>query len=79
MFLLRFILLAFIFILIIRFIGRILFGVGRNTSNSFDRDSSSDQKRKEGEVYVNYQQDKKHKIIRKGEGEYIKYEEVDDE
>jgi hypothetical protein len=79
MFLFRFILFILVFYLLIQFIGRVLFAFGRRASGSSDTSRSSEQRRKEGKVYVDSRGDKKQKIIRKDEGEYIKYEEIKDE
>ncbi len=79
MFLLRIVLLLIFLYLIIQMIGRILFGVGRRSASSYTDSRSGYQNRKEGNVYVDFQKDKKKKVIRKDEGEYIKYEELKDE
>ncbi len=79
MFLLRFILLVIVFYIVIQILGRVLFGFGRRASRRFYENDSSGRSRNEGDVHVESRNHKKGKIIRKEEGEYIKYEEIKDE
>ena len=72
----RLVLLFILLYLVIRFIGRILFGFQRSSVNS-SQDSNTG-KRKVGDVFIDRQPDRKKKIIDKEEGEYVKYEEVKD-
>jgi hypothetical protein len=78
MFLLRFVLLLILFYLLIQILGRFLFGFSRRGRNAYYSDNDSRHNRKEGGVYVDSNANKKHKIIRKDEGEYINYEEIKD-
>jgi hypothetical protein len=78
MFLLRFVLLIILFYLIIQLFGRFLFGFGRKNTGAFRSDSNYRHSRREGDVYVDFDGDKKQKIINKDEGEYINYEEIKD-
>lgn len=78
MFLIRAILLFLLISIVLRIIGRILFSVRGDRQN--DRRSSYFEKRKkeEGRVTVmkNPDQKEKKKMVRKNEGEYIRFEEI---
>jgi hypothetical protein len=76
MFLLRFILLVLFFYLIIKILGRLLFPSGRENRTGSNAYSNPHKSRKEGEVHIDFSSNKKQKIVRKGDGEYIKYEEI---
>jgi hypothetical protein len=80
MVLLRLILLFLLFYVLISFIGRLLFPRS-HSRQSFSKDNKEKRqsKRKEGEVHINYKPGKKEKLIRKDEGEYIRYEEIKDD
>ncbi len=78
MFLIRAILLFILFYLLIRLIGRILFGFQRNSVNSSGSNFNS-RKKKEGEIFIDHQPTNKKKKINKEDGEYVKYEEVKDD
>ena len=78
MFLLRFILLLILFYLVIQIIGRLLFGAGKRNTDAYTSSKGNRQRRREGDVHVDFDGNKKQKIISKDEGEYINYEEVDD-
>ncbi len=79
MFLLRIFLLLFLVVLIIQIIGRMLFGVGRKNTGSFNNGQSTRSDRREGDIYVDFKNSNKRKVIRKDEGEYVKYEEIKNE
>ena len=75
MLLFRLILLFILFYLLIRLVGRVLFGFQRNSVNT-SGSNFNNPKKKVGDVFIDRQPAKKKKIIDKGEGEYVKYEEV---
>ena len=75
MYLIRIILLFLVFFLLFRLIVRILFGFQHSSVNTSGKDHRFYKKR-EGEIYIDKQPPKKKKIIKKNDGEYIKYEEV---
>ncbi len=78
MFFIRVLLLFILFFLLIRLIGRVLFGITRNSANSSGNNRNF-SKKKEGEISIDRQPSDKKKIIKKEEGEYVKYEEIKDE
>ncbi len=78
MFFIRALLLFILFYLLIRLIGRILFGFQRNSVNS-SGSNFNPRKKKEGEIFIDYQRANKKKKINKEDGEYVKYEEVKDD
>ncbi len=75
MYLVRILLLILLFYLLIRLIGWILFGYRRSSMN-FPRNHDNFRNRKEGEVSIDHQPTEKKKIIKKDDGEYIKYEDI---
>lgn len=77
MVLFRLILLFILIYLLIRLIGRILFGFQRSSVNSSESNYNN-PKKKVGDVFIDRQPARKKKIIDKEEGEYVKYEEVKD-
>ena len=79
MVLLRIILLILVIYLILRMLGRLFFGnlsARRSTGGSSGKGYN---RRKEGDVYVKENPDRKEKLIREDDGEYVKFEEVDDD
>lgn len=78
MVLFRLLLLFLLFYLLIRLIGRILFGYQRNPVDSSGSNFNT-RKKKEGDVFIDHQPAHRKKIIDKEEGEYVKYEEVKDD
>lgn len=80
MVLFKLLLLIFLGYLVLRFIGRVLLGFSgsqRSTRGNFN--SQKEQRGKEGDVFIKYNSDKDKKFIRKDDGEYVKFEELDDE
>jgi len=55
-----------------------LFGFQRNSVNS-SGSNFNPRKKKEGEIFIDYQRANKKKKINKEDGEYVKYEEVKDD
>lgn len=78
--LLRVFLFVLLFYLIIRFLGRLLFGFSAAQRASAGNANSHDKMRgKEGDVNIKYKPDNEEKIIRENDGEYVKFEDVDDD
>jgi hypothetical protein len=76
MFLFRFLLFLILFYLLAKFIGRLLFGYSRRSSEHYAHSNARHHDRREGDVFVDFNPGKKDKKIRKEEGEYINYEEI---
>lgn len=78
MVLLRFILILILVYFIISFLGRLLFSsAARKMQGNQDfRKQQNEDRRKEGEVTVESGQKSSRKRFDKGEGEYVKYEEI---
>ena len=76
MFLVRVILVFILISIVLRIIGRILFSVHGKQQNG--QRSTYFEKKKEGSVTVmkNPDQKEKKKMVRKNEGEYVRYEEI---
>jgi hypothetical protein len=75
------IILLFLFIYVLfRLVTRLFLSVYRQRHSSSDpRYQDSSRRRKEGEVTIDYKSEGKQKKVGKDEGEYIRYEEINDE
>ena len=77
---LRALLVILIIFLLLRLLGRLLFrwGVSRRAGMGDYRSGNTSGSR-EGDVTIKYKPEKNGKIIDKDDGEYIKYEEIDED
>jgi hypothetical protein len=77
MFILKFILIFILVVIVLRILGRLFFfSIVRNI-NSRMNDHQSSNYRKEGDVFVAAGNATKGKKIKKDEGDYVKYEEIE--
>ena len=77
---LRVLLIILIIFLVVRFLGRLLFGWGISRMATKGNSHSHERSReREGDVHIKYKPEKDGKIIDKDDGDYIKFEEVDEE
>ncbi|MBN1951238.1 MAG: hypothetical protein JW801_08535 [Bacteroidales bacterium] len=74
--LIRYLLIFLLIYVGLRLFRRILFGSPSQAGRSADNEG---RRRPEGEVYIRYKPGKGSKKFRKEEGEYVKFEEVDDD
>ena len=76
----RALLIILIIFLVLRLAGRLLFAWGVSKSAKMGNNGSDGSQRgKDGDVYIKYKPDKEGKIINKDDGDYIKFEDVDED
>jgi len=76
--LLRFLAIFLLIYLGMRFIGRLIFPPDNHRYKHFERNDDERRSKKEGEVTIDDQRSANSKKIKRDEGEYIDYEEVDE-
>jgi hypothetical protein len=76
---LRALLIILLIFLLIRLLVRLLFAWGVRRSGMGDSRSRNTSARREGDVTIKYKPGKDGKIIEKDDGEYIKFEDVDED